>query len=260
MDGMQKVLEEIRDLLLPKENYSLVLSSTTTEWSTNISPPLYLNPKRNYELALVNLETYYSIPNIDSTSNTFKYSPDGGTSWKTITLPIGSYEIDQINAEVKRQLKENGDWDSSAQEYYINIAANTATLRATVEITSVTYRVDMAASSVHTTLGFNPQTLGPGYHKGENSVNILSVNSILVHCDIISGSFLDGGRQPVIYSFFPNVSPGEKIVESPNNLVYLPVATGGNIQRINVRLTDQASNLLNLRGENVSLRLHIRSA
>ena len=72
----------------------------------------------------------------------------------------------------------------------------------------------MAASSIHATLGFNSQTLSPGYHEGENPVNILSVNSILVHCDIISGSFLNGGREPVIYSFFPNVSPGEKIVES----------------------------------------------
>ena len=183
MDGTQKVLEEIRDLFLPKENYSLVLSSTTTEWSTNISPPLYLNPKRNCELALVNIETYHSIPNIDSTNNTFVYSPDGGTTWKTITLPTGSYEIAQINVKVQRQLKENGDWNIGASEHYINIAINTATLRTTVEITSATYRVDMAASSIHSTLGFNPQTLSPGYHEGENPVNILSVNSILVHCD-----------------------------------------------------------------------------
>lgn len=97
MDGMLRVLEEtrdlqreIRDLLLPKENLSLVLSSTTTDWSTNFSPPLHLNPKKNYELALVNLETYYTIPNIDPTNNTFVYSFDSGTTWKTVTLRLAA--------------------------------------------------------------------------------------------------------------------------------------------------------------------------
>jgi len=54
-------------------------------------------------------------------------------------------------------------------------------------------------------------------------VNILGVNSILVNIDIISGSYVNGQRYPTIYSFFPGVSPGYKITETPANLVYLPV-------------------------------------
>ena len=98
----ESILEEIRDLLLPKENFSLVVSSTATDWTTNFSPPLYLDPKRKYEFALVNLETYNSIPNINSSNNTLIYTTNVRTDnirWKTITIPVSSYELSQINTE-----------------------------------------------------------------------------------------------------------------------------------------------------------------
>lgn len=119
----------------------------------------------------------------------------------------------------------------------------------------------MALSSIRTMLGFNPQKLSSGYREGEGTVDILSVNSILVNCDFIDGSYLNGSQSPVIYSFFPNVSPGYKIVESPNNLVYLPITQSGNVQRIHFlkRLKDQDNKELNLRGETITIRFHVRS-
>ena len=37
-------------------------------------------------------------------------------------------------------------------------------------------------------------------------VNILTINSILVNIDIISGSYVNGSTQLTIYSFFPKIS------------------------------------------------------
>ena len=51
-------------------------------------------------MALVNLETYYSFPNIDKTNNIFKYSIDKGKKWIEIEIPEGSYELNQINNEL----------------------------------------------------------------------------------------------------------------------------------------------------------------
>ena len=45
----------------------------------------------------VNLETYYSFPNIDATNNNFRYSPDNGKTWHNIDIPEGCYEISDIN-------------------------------------------------------------------------------------------------------------------------------------------------------------------
>ena len=48
--------------------------------------------------------------------------------------------------------------------------------------------------------------------------------------------------------FFPNFSPGYKIIESPVNLVYLPI-TLDTIDSLEVSITDQDDHLLNLRNE-----------
>ena len=175
-------------------------------------------------------------------------------------LPEGCYEIPQINAAIQRQLERNGHWNHTVnpQSHYITVGANSSTLRAYVDITNANYRVNMTQSTIRSMLGFNPKTLASGYHEGDNPVDILKVNTILVNCDIISGSYRNGSQTPVVYSFFPDVSPGYKIVESPNNLVYLPVAPAGDVQRMRVWLTDQNGEQLNLRGETITIRFHIR--
>ena len=48
----------------------------------------------------------------------------------------------------------------------------------------------------------------------ENLVDIMSANSILVRCDIIGTSRVNGIEAPVIYNFFPNAAPGDNIVSS----------------------------------------------
>ena len=89
-------------------------------------------------------------------------------------------------------------------------------------------------------------------------VNILTTNSILVNIDIISGSYVNGSTQPTIYSFFPDVSPRYRIIENSQNLLYLPIIISDIIHSITIWLTDQNGNELNLRGENLTMRYHLR--
>jgi len=78
-----------------------------------------------------------------------------------------------------------------------------------------------------------------------------------VNLDIIGGSYVNGRTQNTIYSFFPDISPGFKIVEKPRNLVYLPVILD-KINRMETVVTDQNRKQLNLRGENLTNRYHLR--
>ena len=78
-----------------------------------------------------------------------------------------------------------------------------------------------------------------------------------MNLDIISGSYVNGIAQHTIYSFFPNVSPGHKIVENPKTVIYLPI-TLHVIHSIQITLEDQDGNQLDLRGENITIRFHIK--
>ena len=207
----------------------------------------------------MNLETYYSFPNINDTNNVFVYSHDQGVTWTKIKIPTGSYEINDLNNTIHFEMEKQGHYDEVNNDYYINISANSNTLKSVLIIESG-YQVDFnQPNNLSKVLGFTGTKYEEGFHESENVVNILSINRILVNIDIIGGSYVNGTTKSTIYSFFPKVSPGYKIIESPVNLVYLPI-TLDTIDSLNVTITDQDDHLLNLRNEKLTIRFHIREA
>ena len=69
---MDAHLERIADNTRAKTNINLVVSGKTNSIDTTYDPPIKLELNRKYEIALTNLDTYYSFPNIDDTNNTFR--------------------------------------------------------------------------------------------------------------------------------------------------------------------------------------------
>jgi len=157
-----------------------------------------------------------------------------------------------IAETIKIAMKRNGHGDDA-----VKISANTSTLKCVMEI-SIDFQVDFRArNSISSILGFQNQVYEEGVHESQNVVNILSINSILMNVDVIGGFYVNGRTQNTSYSFFPNVSPGYKIVENPRNLVYLPVILD-KINQMETVVTDQNRKQLNLRGENLTIRYHLR--
>ena len=247
-DNVMVLLRQIADnTRRGKTGFQLVVSGADSKIVTIYDQPLKLNPHCQYELTLLNLETYYSFPNIDETNNQLRWRKTDVDEWKMVEIPIGCYEINAINREIVRQV---GSKD-------IEVMPNLNTLKA-VLIIKKTYEVDFnIAHSLRTVLGFDAKQYGHGRHSGEHGVNILRVNSILVHTDIITGSYQDGKMEPIIYSFFPDVSPGEKIVSVQHNLMWSPVTTN-TIYRMTTWLTDQDNNKIDLRGETLTVRFYLQ--
>jgi hypothetical protein len=205
---LEALLKQIERNTRPKQSFQLVEESNKSDFTTNYGTPIKLDGK--FEVALVNLETYYSFPNIDSSNNKLKYSHDSGVTWHTILIPEGSYELDDINQAIEQQMKQNNHYDKVHNQSFIKLSPNTSTLKSIMEI-SGNYKVDFREdNSINILLGFADKVYHAGYHESENIVNILTLNSILVELGIINGSYVKGSRKPVIYSFFPNVSPGYK--------------------------------------------------
>ena len=249
-----ELLEKIVKNTEHKTSFQIIVSDNKSSFHTRFNPKLELDRDKVYEIALVNLETFYLFPN-----NVFVYSPDNGNSWVKIKIPEGSYEIDDINNTIQHEMEKRSHYDSINKDYYINISANSNALKSILTLEK-DYQVDFNhQNSLAKLLGFTGTKYTEGFHESENVVNILSINSILVNIDIISGSYVNGTTKSTIYSCFPKVSPGYKIIESPVNLVYLPF-TLDTIDSLAVSITDQDDHLLNLRNEKLTFRFHIREA
>ena len=123
---------------------------------------------RDYELAMVNLEMYY---------NSFKRSVDDGKTWTVIHVPTGCYELKAINAEITR-IRGNID---------ITILPNVNTLQCILTVVGAKCKVSFdVPSSLASVLGFKQGIVyGVGRQASEKPVNIMRVNYILVHCNII---------------------------------------------------------------------------
>ena len=153
----------------------------------------------------------------------------------------------------------NEDYDKVNDRFYITISSSSAKLTSIIEITHPDYKVDFrVTNSFDTLLGFEKKLITAGYNESTKIVNIMPVNSILVNLDRIMGSYENGFQSPVIYSFFPKVSPGEKIIEKPNpKLIFHPVSRT-DISRMRVWLTDQDMGPIDLREEALTVRIYIR--
>ena len=188
---------------------NITLTSNTTDFTTLIASPIILDNNTDYEAALTSLYTYNSFPNITDENNKLSYSTDKGTTWKDITLPIGAYELAEINNEIQRQMIENGDYDKESNTFYINITINKPTLKSILEITNKNYMIDLSMqNSLASTLGFENKSYSSDIYESLNVIDIEKVNAILIHCSFITGSVINGINSQVIHLFSPNVSPG----------------------------------------------------
>ena len=183
-----------------KDSFTLVVSDNSSNIQITFSPPLHLQANRDYELAMVNLETYYSFANIRKDNNSFKSSVDEGKTWTVLHVPTGCYELKAMNAEITC-IRGNSD---------ITSLPNVNTLQCILPVVGAKYKVSSdVPNSLASVLGFNQDIFhGVGRHASEKLVNIMNVNSILVHCNIIHSSYMRGTQAPVAYNFFPNAAPG----------------------------------------------------
>ena len=126
-------------------------------------------------------------------------------------VPTGCYELKAIHTEIIR-IRGNSD---------ITILPNVNTLQCILILVGEKFKVSFdLPNSLASVLGFKRSIYGVGRHASGNLVNIMSVNSILVHRNIIHTSYMRGTQAPVAYNPSPNAAPGQKILEAPHNLIY----------------------------------------
>lgn len=219
------------------------LSGKDSVISCDFFPAINLS-KEEWEIGLIDLSTYNSIPNVEEGINN-KIHIVG----ETIELPTGSYEIEDIANYVKERVKKPEE---------LLIRANNNTLKSEIFSTREIDFTKEKIDSIAPLLGFSRKTLDANkWYESDLPVDILKVNVIRVECNIARGSFDNGTESHILHEFYPTVEPGFKIVEKPNNVIYLPVNVK-QLHNITIKLKDQEDRLINLRKETINIRLHLR--
>ena len=103
---MEDLLKQIVNNTEPNRSFSIVVSDNKTRCNTWFKPPIQLDEKKDYEIALINLETYYSFPNIERSNNCFTYSPNLDPLWFDIIIHEVSYHVENIIEFIQREMRK----------------------------------------------------------------------------------------------------------------------------------------------------------
>lgn len=248
-----------------KTTATFTFTGNSSILTSNFYPEIEFDRSFNYSCALLELTTYNSIPNITNANNKLYFKGENGMKKSSnitkisekeniycVTIPIGTYEFAQLIPHINTAFREAG--------ISFNIDVDTKTLKSTIK-THVELLFNRA-DSIHRNFGFKDQIITASKASGltktsENTVSITSLNTIAVECDICVGSYNNGKPGHSIYEFPINVEYGYKIVEVPKHIVYLPI-NRYSIPSIQIRIVDQDGKLIDLRGEKVTCRIHVK--
>lgn len=236
------------------ESVTLSLTDDKTSLYSTFFPPI--NVYEDSEITLLSLQTYNTFPNINKSNNQIVIIIQKGFNIynRSIELEFGCYEFTDITKYISDEIKKiNLELNT---DVVLDLWVDTKILKCKI---LCNYKIDLnVENSLASVLGFEKITLESNIlHTSSNILNINSVNTIKITCNIAKGSFHNGKSSHTVYEFSPNVNIGRKLIEKPNNLIYYPLTTNI-IDSISVELLDQDYRPLYNLGDKITIILHIK--
>lgn len=240
------------------ESVTLSLTGNATILSVNYFPSI--NLYEDSEIALLCLQSFNSFPNINENNNKFSIQIVDDENNNTpmmcyIKLEEGCYEIEDINQRVKKQIDDYNSKNLTKLTFDISVDPND--FRSYIKCNGILhFEIPFSMAPV---FGFDKRQYKPEYasHRSEKAVNLNTINSIKVMCNIAQGSFNNHLQSHSIYEFFPSERTGSKVIQTPPNLIHYKL-NKTNIDSITVQLVDQDHNPIDNFGEALTIVLHIK--
>ena len=225
----------------PEQNK--VINNKASSVKISLTTPIELDPKKKWQLRVLQSNIFFCQPNITTKNNKFSYEYNGTTHNKTI--PIGLYGIDEINDTIARITTfQNG---SQLFAFVPNPATSTTILC----FSKATCVINLSTDSIMASLGFptSGDISGVPANGSVESTSPSQLNSlqlILVKCNITNGSYLNADQSNIICGIPITVeSPYEQIQYNPihptRNMIFVD-----RIDNIQVDLLDQDGNPLDM--------------
>lgn len=234
-------------------------------------PPVELDSSLQYGLGLIGFYTFNSVLNVDVSNNRFVYKHALTDEVHTIYIPEGNYEIDSLGKYIQQimvlgqQKQYDDDDDVNRKEHnddndeeIFSLKADNTTLRCVMKC-----KHDIDFTGVNTParmLGFIPSIYEHDQqHQSNLSVEILKHRIMRVECNIVSGAYSNNDAVHTLFEFDNDVEPGYKLTIEPRNIIYMPINRSDLIDNITLRVVDERGELIDFRGEEIIIRLELKT-
>lgn len=274
---------------------TFTLTGTVSTLTTTFFPTISLEGE--WEVGLLNFESYNSIPNITKgsiyvkeleghanlwnshgkeLSNTEKYELMWANFEKT-TVPLkvmGKEKKRKVQYVQKRVDIPTGSYEIDDIARYVNheldydaIAVKLDRNALKTMIKAKVYDV-MVSADIADILGFgtgrpvtedDPPLWVPARTKKFSPFvpRISKVNILRILCNLAYGSYINDKPTHSLHEFHPNVGVGYKISEVPRNVIYFPINSSV-LSSLTLNVVDQLNQLVDFRGEEITIRIHLR--
>ena len=150
-----------------------------------------------------------------------KYIPKKSTDY---SLSPGIYEVVDLNNTLKYILPDN---------VKVSVTIDDIKLKSNIKTNQTLIFTEK--SFFYTILGFTRSRFYPlddidwfyqliaGSYKSDKPINFTGIDKILLKCDFIQGSIVNGKREPILFSFALSSPPGHKIYKEPRVKVFKKV-------------------------------------
>ena len=259
MELLSKLLEQIAFNTRPKiEEHMLIIMDKSTH-EEHLCQTFQTNNKQ-FKIAVTFLTGYNGIFNVINSKNKFYFmnSITDEDGFIQITIPLGAYELENLNNEIKRIIIDEEFYTEA--NYPFKIKPNFTTLGSIIEISTqgsvITFVPD---DSIRDLLGFNKTTIYEEYNLSPNPVDILSFDNIFLECNIAQGMIFKGKRSGIIHNFTMDVDPGYIYIEKVRGGVqWYMMESKDIISSFCFKLKNENIQIVSFNGQSITFRLSIK--
>ena len=208
MELPSKLLQQIAFNTRPKieEHMLIVMDKSTHE--EHLSQPLQTNNEQ-FRKAVTFLTGYNGRFNVTNSNIKFYFTTSiSDIDSSFIIIPPGTYELENLDDEIKRICINDGHFTEST--YPFKIRPNFSFLGSIIKIdVGIGRQIDFNPNdSIRDLLAFRPKILNGEYNISDHPVDILSFDNIFIETNVSRGLIFKGKQTGIIHNFTMDADPG----------------------------------------------------
>lgn len=202
-------------------------------------PNLNISTQHEIYLSVQSCSIPYSFYQINNTNNLLKYTINGSSNIYNITIPQGNYNINELITYLNSNM--------TGFNVVYNVQQNTITITNTNNL-----NWQFMSASTCFPLGFLYPSYSSNFSITSNTINLSPINYINILCNYKTKSFIKISNLTnpdfnLLCSFPIEVNRNNLIIYKNKNNIKCNTYTN-NLNQIEIKITDNNGNLLNLNG------------